>query len=441
MHDGDRTTPADARGAEEDERGGGAVHGRGPRPRRGGRRDGGSPRERADRRPADDPCPRRRCRCSSSRSVGAAQADAAFEVYVPPEMREAMTAWGTLAPRISRPRRSRYRRLRSRNLIAGRSPAYRSTFATSGVRSWRARRRRPPCSIGGPRPGEHRHLRLHVRGPVLRGRGVVARSSGTSRIGRPSPSTSTITGSWSTRAGGGCTSTASRSRRRRDPVHVAQPGAPRPRRPRDPNLSDAGHGGVALRGRADAAGFFTPKEGRVGEDDQKIADFLDKWRESIRRRAFGWVLVGGAPSRSVQRRASACRGAAPRRPRIARAAGVDPEDLGVSTTSRTYQNSEQRRQDLLDFTLSAYMKAVEQRLSMADVTPRGYRAKFNLDSPPRRHEGPHGGLRDRRTSRPVPAGAWPARGHPERAQAEAAGATERSNGDNASDGRRLEVVD
>jgi phage portal protein BeeE len=64
---------------------------------------------------------------------------------------------------------------------------------------------------------------------------------------------------------------------------------------------------------------------------------------------------------------------------IARAAGVDPEDLGVSTTSRTYQNAEQRRLDLLDFTLAHYMSAVEQRLSMRDVLPRGYEAKVNLD--------------------------------------------------------------
>jgi phage portal protein BeeE len=64
---------------------------------------------------------------------------------------------------------------------------------------------------------------------------------------------------------------------------------------------------------------------------------------------------------------------------IARAAGIDPEDLGVSTTSRTYQNSEQRRQDMIDFTFAPFMHAVEQRLSMHDVIPRGYEARVNLD--------------------------------------------------------------
>lgn len=130
-------------------------------------------------------------------------------------------------------------------------------------------------------------------------------------------------------------------------------------------------------------GYFTPREGRrVGEDDQKTSDFLDKWRESIRKRAWGWI-PSAVEAKTLQFNAEQIQLAEQRQHavlEIARAMGVDPEDLGVSTTSRTYQNSEQRRQDLLDFTLAAYMKAVEQRLSMNDFTPRGYRAKFNLDA-------------------------------------------------------------
>lgn len=64
---------------------------------------------------------------------------------------------------------------------------------------------------------------------------------------------------------------------------------------------------------------------------------------------------------------------------IARLIGVDPEDLGVSTTSRTYQNDEQRRLHLLDFCLAAYIHAVEERLSMGDVTPRGNYVKVSVD--------------------------------------------------------------
>jgi HK97 family phage prohead protease len=64
---------------------------------------------------------------------------------------------------------------------------------------------------------------------------------------------------------------------------------------------------------------------------------------------------------------------------IARLAGVDPEDVGVSTTSRTYQNGDSRQRALIDMTLGAYMVAVQDRLSMGDVTPRGYMARFDVN--------------------------------------------------------------
>jgi phage head maturation protease len=63
---------------------------------------------------------------------------------------------------------------------------------------------------------------------------------------------------------------------------------------------------------------------------------------------------------------------------VARAAGVDGEDLGVSTTSRTYFNAEDRRQAFLDFTLGPYVSAIQDRLSMGDVTPRGSYVRFDF---------------------------------------------------------------
>lgn len=65
---------------------------------------------------------------------------------------------------------------------------------------------------------------------------------------------------------------------------------------------------------------------------------------------------------------------------IARIAGVDPEELGVSTTSRTYANMFERRKAFIDFTLGPYMHAVEETLSGPNVTPRGYTARFDLDA-------------------------------------------------------------
>jgi hypothetical protein len=129
-------------------------------------------------------------------------------------------------------------------------------------------------------------------------------------------------------------------------------------------------------------GYFTPKDGvRPNEDDTMITGLLDKWESARARRVWGYV--GGAwEAKALQFNAEQIQLAEQRQHavlEIARAMGVDPEDLGVSTTSRTYQNSEQRRQDMIDFTFAPYRAAMEQRLSMRDILPRGYDAKVNLD--------------------------------------------------------------
>lgn len=135
-------------------------------------------------------------------------------------------------------------------------------------------------------------------------------------------------------------------------------------------------------------GYFETDDSGVDpfedEDDQEaaIASFLAKWAAARRANAWGFIPPGvklgdgiGFSPRDLQL-ADARQHAVLE---IARAMGVDPEDLGVSTTSRTYQNQEDRRRDLLDFTLGAYISAVQDRLSMKDVTPRGSYARIKLD--------------------------------------------------------------
>jgi hypothetical protein len=63
---------------------------------------------------------------------------------------------------------------------------------------------------------------------------------------------------------------------------------------------------------------------------------------------------------------------------IANGLGVDPEDIGVSTTSRTYQNEDARRRDKVNRMYAPFMCAITDRLGMGDVTPRGYAPKFDL---------------------------------------------------------------
>lgn len=129
-------------------------------------------------------------------------------------------------------------------------------------------------------------------------------------------------------------------------------------------------------------GHFAPREGVPDLPEEEIEALLDKFEESRRRHAYGYVGAAweleklGYTAEEIQLMDQRNHAVL----EIARATGIDPEDLGVSTTSRTYQNAETRRQDQTLFTFSAYINAVEQRLSMRDVIPRGYKAKVNLNA-------------------------------------------------------------
>lgn len=63
---------------------------------------------------------------------------------------------------------------------------------------------------------------------------------------------------------------------------------------------------------------------------------------------------------------------------IANGTGLDPEDLGLSTTSRTYFNAQDRRISKVNETFAPFMSGITDRLSMGDVTRRGYAVRFDL---------------------------------------------------------------
>lgn len=128
--------------------------------------------------------------------------------------------------------------------------------------------------------------------------------------------------------------------------------------------------------------YFTPSDDADPADDDEIIEILNQWQASRQSRSTGYVPaslkynVGGWNPEQLQL-ADARQHAVLE---IARLAGVDPEAIGVSTTSRTYFNAEHKRKEFVDFTLGGYMTAMEGRMSMGDVTPRGYYARVNLDS-------------------------------------------------------------
>jgi hypothetical protein len=122
-------------------------------------------------------------------------------------------------------------------------------------------------------------------------------------------------------------------------------------------------------------GYLTPKDGEEGPGDEDDAEkMLDSFEDRRRRRSVAYLesmdfkLVSWSPE---QLQLKDARDYAVLE--LAREFGVDPEEFGVSTTSRTYANSEQRRLDLIDFTLFAYVRAIEDRMRMRDVLPPGRR--------------------------------------------------------------------
>jgi hypothetical protein len=129
--------------------------------------------------------------------------------------------------------------------------------------------------------------------------------------------------------------------------------------------------------------YFTPGEGMdPATTNDEIIEILNQWQAARRTRSTGYVPAvleyhtGGGFSPEQLQMAETRQHAVLE---IARVAGVDPEELGVSTTSRTYSSDWSRRKSFLDFTLGAYLNAEQDRLVMPDVTPRGYVPEIDLD--------------------------------------------------------------
>jgi HK97 family phage portal protein len=127
-------------------------------------------------------------------------------------------------------------------------------------------------------------------------------------------------------------------------------------------------------------GVFTPVEGVDPGDATDIQAMLDQWNSS--RSTNAWGYVGAAlklnplswTPEELQLADSRQHAAV----EIARLCGLDADWVNVHTTTRTYANAETRRLDLLDFTLMPFITALEGRLSMNDVLPRGHQVKVQM---------------------------------------------------------------
>lgn len=129
--------------------------------------------------------------------------------------------------------------------------------------------------------------------------------------------------------------------------------------------------------------YFSPADGVDPGTDEEIVAMLDAYALARRNRVTGYVpgalkhnVVQGMTPDELQM-ADARQHAVLE---ISRLTGVDAEDLGVSTTSRTYSNAFDRRKFFTDYTLGMFRSVIEQRLSMGDVTPRGTVTRFDFDA-------------------------------------------------------------
>lgn len=126
--------------------------------------------------------------------------------------------------------------------------------------------------------------------------------------------------------------------------------------------------------------FFTPSgDDDPFENDEEVVEFLDGWAAGRRVRATGFVPAGlkyeAAGWDPDKLQLSDVRKDAVLE--VARLTGIDPEELSVSTTSRSYFNGQDRRRSRIEDVYGPYMTAIEGRLSMPDVTPLGYTAAFD----------------------------------------------------------------
>jgi HK97 family phage prohead protease len=132
----------------------------------------------------------------------------------------------------------------------------------------------------------------------------------------------------------------------------------------------------------EARAYWTPSGDIDPGDTEDIKGYLTSYAQARRERAEAYIPAA-LDRKTIQGPSAVDIQLAQLQQRsdleIANILGIDPEDIGVNTTSRTYNNATDRRVDRLNMVLSPYMRAVTDRLSLNDVTRRGQRTVFNLD--------------------------------------------------------------
>ena len=132
-------------------------------------------------------------------------------------------------------------------------------------------------------------------------------------------------------------------------------------------------------------GFALSDEPGSGEDPDnpdlsEIEVFLNDWRDARLAGSTAYIppglayKTGGFNPEQLQLKGARDHAIT----EISRLTGIDPEDLSVSISSKTYFNAQDRERSKVKYVLGPYMRAIEDRFSMPDITPVGYRVAFDL---------------------------------------------------------------
>jgi HK97 family phage prohead protease len=128
--------------------------------------------------------------------------------------------------------------------------------------------------------------------------------------------------------------------------------------------------------------YFTPAENAPDADDDAVQDALSNWGSFRRTRSTGFVpewLEYHEVSTPTPQQMQLVELKKQAWLEIANAIGVDPYELGLPVASTPYSNVQDRRKDKINDVLAPFMRAITDRLSMPDVTKRGYAVRFDLN--------------------------------------------------------------
>lgn len=136
-----------------------------------------------------------------------------------------------------------------------------------------------------------------------------------------------------------------------------------------------------LTPESDAAQELSTKPGTFNPDDpedvrSEVEALLDEWETARETRTTAWLnrAVKYVTVMFDAQRVQLAESRKFQSAEIANLANLPPRYVNAPQASgMTYSTTESDRRDLLDTCLGQYITAVSQRLSMPDVTPRGYR--------------------------------------------------------------------